>query len=78
MTPHEIKVEIYRRRPEGLTITSIAKDLGVSKQAVALVIEGRQTSARIAQRVADAIQLPIEEVFPKYSECANHRSAACN
>jgi DNA-binding XRE family transcriptional regulator len=78
MKPHEIKVEIYRRRPEGLTITSIAKSLGVSKQAVALIIERRQTSARIAQAVAAAIERPLEEVFPELAECADRRRAACN
>jgi DNA-binding XRE family transcriptional regulator len=78
MKPHEIKVEIYRRRPEGLTITSIAKSIGVTKQAVSLIIERRQSSARIAQAVADAIERPLEEVFPELAECANRRSAACN
>jgi DNA-binding XRE family transcriptional regulator len=78
MEPHEIKVEIYRRRPEGLTITSIAKGLGVSKQAVACIIERRQTSVRIAQAVANAIERPLEEVFPELAECADRRRAACS
>jgi DNA-binding XRE family transcriptional regulator len=65
MESHEIKVEIYRRRPQGLTMTAIAKKVGVSKQAISLIIERRQTSRRIAQAIADAIELPIEQVFPE-------------
>lgn len=77
MTPHEIKVEIYRRRPEGLTISSIAKDLGVTKQAVGLAIERRMTSRRIAQAVSDAIGLPLAEVFPELGNGCDRRTAAC-
>jgi len=84
MTPHEIKVEIYKRRPDGLTITSIAKGLGVHKQAVANIIERRQKSMRIAQAVAEAIGRPLEEVFPDLAEsqdrrkCPDRRKASCN
>lgn len=76
MTPHEIKTEIYRRRPDGLTITKIAKDIGVTKQSVALVIERRMVSRRIAQGVADSIGLPLEAVFPELGSC-DRRTAAC-
>jgi DNA-binding XRE family transcriptional regulator len=78
MTPHEIKVEIYKRRPDGLTITSIAKSIGVSKQAVACIIERRQTSRRISEAIAAAIELPLEEVFPELSGCGERRQVACS
>jgi DNA-binding XRE family transcriptional regulator len=77
MTPHDIKTEIYRRKPDGLTITKIAKGIGVTKQSVALVIERRMTSRRIAQGVAAALGLPFEQVFPEYVEPCERRSAAC-
>jgi DNA-binding XRE family transcriptional regulator len=77
MKPHEIKVEIYRRRPDGLTITKIAKTIGVTKQSVALVIERRMTSRRIAQGVADALGLPLESVFPEMADGCDRRAAAC-
>ncbi len=78
MTPHEIKVEIYRRRDRGLTMAKIARDLGVSRQSIALVIEGRATSRPIAEAVASAIDMPVEIVFPKLAERHNKRMAACN
>lgn len=65
MTPHEIKVEIYKRRPNGVTVASIARSLGVTRQSVAYVIEGRSWSQRIAEAVASAIDLPIDFVFPR-------------
>lgn len=78
MTPNEIKIEIYKRRlADGLTITQIANSLGVSKQAVSIVIERRQTSRRIAQAVADAIGRPLHEVFPELCNTSGRKSA-CN
>jgi len=76
MKSHDIKVEIYRKRPEGLTITKIAKDLGVAKQTVGLVIERRMRSRRIAQGVADALGLSIEECFPEYAASVSPSEAA--
>ena len=78
MTPSEIKQEIFKRRPEGLTQSSIARQVGVTKQAVLNVIEKRNPSRRIAQAVADAIERPLAEVFPEYcTEPENSRRAAC-
>ena len=79
MTSHEIKTEIYRRRPEGLTISAIARSLNVSKQAVGFIIERRHKSSRIAQAVAAAIERPLAEVFPEYcAETENVPRAACS
>lgn len=78
METHDIKIEIYRRRPDGISQASIARDVGVSKQAVLLIIERRQKSRRIAQAVADAIERPLAEVFPEYcTESESGRRAAC-
>jgi DNA-binding XRE family transcriptional regulator len=66
METHEIKIEIYRRRPQGVSQASIARGVSVSKQAVLLIIERRMRSRRIAQAVADAIERPLAEVFPEY------------
>lgn len=74
----KIKTEIYRRRPQGISQSAIAKSLGVTPQAVANVIERRNPSRRIAQAVADAIERPLADVFPEYcTEPENGRRAAC-
>jgi transcriptional regulator with XRE-family HTH domain len=73
----KIKIEIYRRRTQGVSQSSIAKSLGVSPQAVSNVIMRRNPSRRIAQAVADAIERPLAEVFPEYCESENSRRAAC-
>ena len=78
MTPQEIKLEIFKRRPEGLTQSSIARSIGVTKQSVLNVIEKRNPSRRIAQAVADAIERPLAEVFPEYrTEQEGGRRVAC-
>ena len=74
----KIKIEIYRRRTQGVSQSSIAKSLGVSPQAVSNVIMRRNPSRRIAQAVADAIERPLADVFPEYcTEAETRRRAAC-
>jgi predicted DNA-binding protein YlxM (UPF0122 family) len=77
MTSEEIRIELYRRKKTA-SMSIIARSIGVSRQAVYHCIDRRHKSARIAQAVADAIERPLEEVFPELAECANRRSAACN
>lgn len=78
MTPAEIKQEIFKRRPKGLTQSSIARSIGVTKQAVLNVIEKRNPSRRIAEAVAAAIERPLADVFPEYcTESESGRRAAC-
>ena len=72
MKPHEIKIEIYRRRPDGVTIASIARELGVAPQTVNIVISGHRTSRRIAVAVAKAIKRPFKDVFPSYANATKH------
>lgn len=79
MTKNEIKIEIYSRRPEGISQASIARQVGVTPQAILNIIERRQKSRRIAQAVADAIERPLAEVFPEYcTEPEHNRRAACS
>lgn len=49
-----------------ITLTSIAHALGVAVPTVSEVIHDRSTSRRISQAIADAMGMPLEEVFPKY------------
>jgi DNA-binding XRE family transcriptional regulator len=79
METTEIKIEIYRRKPLGISQASIARQVGVSPQAILNIIERRQKSRRIATAVSDAIERPLEEVFPEYcTEPENgSRRAAC-
>lgn len=74
MESEKIKYEIWRRRPE-ISMASIGRKVGVTRMAVHLVVERKINSPRIAQAVADAIERPLDEVFPELSEC---RRAACN
>ena len=78
MDTNDIKIEIYRRRPQGISQASIARGLGVSSQAILNVIERRNPSRRIAEAVSAAIERPLAEVFPEYcTETDNGRRAAC-
>jgi DNA-binding XRE family transcriptional regulator len=74
MTPQLIKSMLRERK---ITLTSIAKHIGVSKQAVSIIIDRRQTSRRIAQGVADALTLPLDAVFPEYAAKEHDKIAAC-
>lgn len=77
MTSEEIKLELFKRRRD-ITMAGIARNLGVTRQAVQVVVDRRQTSQRIAAAVAAAIERPLEEVFPELSGGADRRRAACN
>lgn len=65
MTPEKIKIELFKRR-EKVTMASIARKLGCSRSAVSLVINGKSVSKKIMQAVADAIEYPVEKVFPSH------------
>jgi transcriptional regulator with XRE-family HTH domain len=45
----------------------IAEKLGLSEIQVSAVVRGERRSARVEQAVADAIGMPVEEVFPPTS-----------
>lgn len=60
MTPNSRKAALVER---GITITSIAEELGVTVSHVAQVVRGEKESPRVEQAVANAIGKPVEEVF---------------
>jgi lambda repressor-like predicted transcriptional regulator len=43
----------------------IARSLGISHTAVRLVIEGKSTSARVSRAIADALGVPVSELWPE-------------
>lgn len=49
---------------KGITVRSIARDLGVSEGHVSQVLSGLRRSPRVEQAVAEAIGKPVERVFP--------------
>lgn len=77
MTSEEIRIELYRRKKTA-SMSLIARSIGVSRQAVYNTIDRRHKSARIAKAVSDAIELPLEEVFPELADGADRRRAACS
>lgn len=63
MTPFEIKVALMK---EGVSMRSIARKLGVSANAVSLVVNRRMKSPRIMEEIAGTIKLDKGSVFPEY------------
>ena len=51
---------------KGHSVTSISNGLGIARPSVSQVIHGHRPSRRVSQAIADAIGLPLEDVFPKY------------
>lgn len=62
MRPNKIKAILVEK---GVTVTSIAKRLGVSQPTVTLTIQGKTTSARIRAAIAEAIGQPVEKLWPE-------------
>lgn len=77
MTSEEIRIELFKRR-KFASMAILARTLGVTRQAVYNTIDRRHKSVRISQAVADAIERPLEEVFPELAVGADRRRAACN
>jgi len=65
MSPNEIKADLIRH---GTSMRAQAKRLGVSTNAVFLVVHRRMVSRRIMEAVAQAIGKKTPEVFPEYFE----------
>ena len=63
MNPNEIKAALVLR---GITATSIARSLGVARPNVSETIVGIRRTVRIRQAIADAIELPVRQVFPDF------------
>lgn len=60
MTPADRKAELVRR---GKSISSVARELGVVAAHVNQVVNDKRRSLRVEQAIADAIEMPVEEVF---------------
>lgn len=61
--------EIYQAlKCKNLNIPIIAESLGVSTQAVSIVIKQGKGSERIAKAISIAIEKPVEEVFSHYAK----------
>jgi transcriptional regulator with XRE-family HTH domain len=65
MTPEEIRLEFFRKRRE-INFSKIARQLGVSRQAVSYVIDRQFVSNRIMEAVADALGKDVKYVFHEY------------
>lgn len=62
MEPKKIKSKLILT---GTTQADIAKSLCVSRQAVNLVINGKERSRRIEQAVSQRLRMRVDQVFPK-------------
>jgi len=56
----------YTLEHNGISMRAIAKELGVSVQAVSLVVSKKLFSLRIANAIANAMRVPVEIVFPEH------------
>ena len=62
MTPFEIKIALMK---EGVSMRSLARRLGVSANAISLVVNRRMVSRRIMDEISRAIKLDKVVVFSK-------------
>ena len=62
--PEEIKAAL---RIKGITLTAIARELGLSRSMVTHVIYGNERSQRVEKRIAQVIGKPVSAIW------ANHR-----
>lgn len=67
MSPLERKVALLRAH---ITQSEIAREMGVSVSHVSEVLYGRRRSPRIEQAIADALKLPVHDVFEPAPERA--------
>lgn len=61
MSPMDIRIAMLR---SGVTQMDIARELGVAKTAVYLVIEGRAVSNRIREKISERIGIDIRRIWP--------------
>lgn len=60
MTPVEIRIELLRR---GISVRGLARQLGVSPQAISAVIHRRLKSRQLREAIAHAIGRTPEELW---------------
>lgn len=68
LTPQDRKAELLRK---GLSMSDVARELGISAHHISRVVAGERRSPRVEQAIADAIGLPVADVFePMTAESA--------
>ena len=68
LRPEEIRIELFKRRKQGVSMTQIGRNLNppCSRQAVSAVIDGEIVSRRIMEAIAASIERDERTVFPEY------------
>ena len=61
MSPMDIRIAMLR---SGVTQMDIARELGVAKTAVYLVIEGKAVSHRIREKISERVKIDIRRIWP--------------
>ncbi|MFA5075613.1 MAG: helix-turn-helix transcriptional regulator [Candidatus Babeliales bacterium] len=61
MSPNDIRIAMIR---SGVTQSGLARELGVTSQALYQIISGRQTSQRIREKIAERIGIDIKRIWP--------------
>jgi lambda repressor-like predicted transcriptional regulator len=64
MRSKTIKIELFKVRDK-ITMKQIAKDAGVSGAMVSMVVQRERRSRHIMERIAQAIDQPVEIVWPE-------------
>jgi lambda repressor-like predicted transcriptional regulator len=71
-TAQKIKIELIKRN---ITCADIARKIGVHRSAITHTVNGRLSSYRLQQAIADSIKIPVHELwpsaFPKKREAQN-------
>ncbi|HBF39979.1 MAG TPA: transcriptional regulator [Firmicutes bacterium] len=62
VTPLEIKAAIILK---GVSQTSIAKELGIAKSLVSMVIHGTEKNAKVRKAIAKIMGQPVKKIWPK-------------
>jgi len=55
-------------KEKGVTIASVAKKMGVAPPSLSRVVAGGNTTIENLQKIADALDVPIAELFEKSAE----------
>ncbi len=61
LTPLDRKIALLRA---GVSMAEIGRQLGVTKNHVAMVVAGKRRSPRVEAKVAESIGKPTGRVFP--------------
>jgi transcriptional regulator with XRE-family HTH domain len=67
MTEKEIKILMIRK---DVRAVDIARKINVHRSWITNVIKGRRPTRRIQQAIADALNKPVEKLFPSYKKAA--------